>query len=328
MDLLSLVLTLRPLRPNAPDQPLPLWWGRAAHALLLQVVRQADPALAASLHHNSAATSQPQIDPQHEGGEAMIKPFTTSTLMGRFPQGRLQMEQPYRLRLTAFRADLAHILWQAAQQGSLARGAQVELDYHPFVVEKVEPLTLEGQAMPTSANSVAPSLLSQEIEPSAENPASPWAAATTYQELAAEWLLARRAAPRRISLQFTSPTTFKSAGMHLPVPLPHLVFGSLLERWNACAPIAFPPEARRYAAECLALGRYRLSSRQVPVKGGGLRVGAVGEVTYTSLNYDRYWMSLMAILAAFALFCGVGAGSTMGLGQVRLLPTTEMALED
>jgi CRISPR-associated endoribonuclease Cas6 len=118
-------------------------------------------------------------------------------------------------------------------------------------------------------------------------------------------------------LQFTSPTTFKSQEKHVPVPLPELVFGSLLERWNAFAPIAFPPETRRYAAECLALARYRLSTRPVPMKSGGLRVGAVGEATYTSINYDRYWMSLMGVLAAFALFSGVGAGVSMGLGQCR-----------
>jgi CRISPR-associated endoribonuclease Cas6 len=43
----------------------------------------------------------------------------------------------------------------------------------------------------------------------------------------------------------------------------------------------------------------------------------VGDVTYTSINYDRYWMSVMAVLARFALFSGVGASTTMGLGQAR-----------
>jgi CRISPR-associated endoribonuclease Cas6 len=103
----------------------------------------------------------------------------------------------------------------------------------------------------------------------------------------------------------------------VPLPLPGLVFGSLLERWNAFAPIAFPPEARRYAEECLAVSRYELSSRPVPVKSRGLRVGGVGQVTYTALNYDRYWLSVLAVLAEFARYSGVGAGTTMGLGQCR-----------
>jgi CRISPR-associated endoribonuclease Cas6 len=114
--------------------------------------------------------------------------------------------------------------------------------------------------------------------------------------------------------------------------LPELVFNSLLERWNAFAPIAFPPETRRYAAECLAIGRYHLSSRVVPTKSVGKRIGAVGFVTYTSLNFDRYWMSVIAVLSHFALFAGVGAGTTMGLGQCRPLeeeniPTQQCARE-
>jgi CRISPR-associated endoribonuclease Cas6 len=147
--------------------------------------------------------------------------------------------------------------------------------------------------------------------------ASSWARIDSYQELSAPYLLSQITPARQISLQFTSPTTFKSGGKHIPLPLPELVFGSLLERWNSFATICFPSEVKRYAAECLAISRYRLSSRVVPMKSGGLRMGAVGEITYTTLNYDRYWMSVINVLAEFALYSGVGAGSGMGLGQCR-----------
>ena len=108
----------------------------------------------------------------------------------------------------------------------------------------------------------------------------------------------------------------------MPVPLPGLVFGSLLERWNAYAPINFPQEVRRYAEECLAISQYELQTRPVPQKSRGLRVGAVGSVTYAALNYDRYWMSLLSVLAGFSLFSGLGAGTTQGLGQCIWLPET------
>jgi CRISPR-associated endoribonuclease Cas6 len=155
--------------------------------------------------------------------------------------------------------------------------------------------------------------LNSEIPPSN----SDWSALTSYQDLSAPYLLARQEAPRRVTLKFTSPTCFKSKGMHVPIPTPELVFGSLLERWNTFAPVVFPPETRRYAAECLAVSRYNLSSRPVPVKSRGMRVGGLGEITYTSLVYDRYWMSVVQTLAAFALFSGVGAGTAHGLGQCR-----------
>jgi CRISPR/Cas system endoribonuclease Cas6 (RAMP superfamily) len=53
------------------------------------------------------------------------------------------------------------------------------------------------------------------------------------------------------------------------------------------------------------------------MKRSGLRMGGTGEVTYVSLNYDRYWMSIIQTLALFAQFGGVGAGTTIGLGQCR-----------
>ena len=291
-DLLSLLLTLRPL-PEACQAPVPDWWGRAAHALLLEVVRRADPPLAARLHEDN-------------GGP---RPFTASTLLGRFPRREglpyLDPGQSYTLRLTALEAGLAELVFQAAQNGPLVPGAPVELDHLPFRVEKAEPLSL------------APS--------DVEDQGHPWAGSDSYQELSAAYLLARIQPPRRIALLLASPTTFKSGGMHVPYPSPELAFGSLLERWNAFAPITFPPEARRYAAECLAVGRYRLSTHTVPLKGGGLRVGAVGQVVYVTLNYDRYWMSVIATLAGFARYAGLGAGTAMGLGQCRQVQAAQEA---
>jgi CRISPR/Cas system endoribonuclease Cas6 (RAMP superfamily) len=48
-----------------------------------------------------------------------------------------------------------------------------------------------------------------------------------------------------------------------------------------------------------------------------MRAGAVGEIRYVSLNYDRYWMGVVQALAAFARFSGVGGGVSQGLGQCR-----------
>jgi CRISPR-associated endoribonuclease Cas6 len=276
MDLLSLVITLKSKSTPDQDKSLPRWWGRAAHALLLDLVREGDPSLAERLHRDN-----------------QTRPFTVSTLMGRFSQGKLDPREPYMLRLTALTHPIATVLKAATQNGRLSLGNELELDYLPFEITALDPA------------------------PAASSPASPWAGEDSYQELGAILLLAKENAPRRLSLSFTSPTTFKSGGMHVPVPLPELVFGSLLDRWNAFAPITFPEETKRYAAECLAIGRYKLSSRAVPMKKGGLRVGGVGEISYTSLNYDRYWMSVIGTLAEFARYSGVGAGTSMGLGQCR-----------
>ena len=292
MDLLAHILTLRPLPLPDPTILLPEWWGRAAHSLLLRVVAQSNAALAEALHESPEGGA---VEPPGAGESSLtIRPFTVSTLMGRFAHGTLDPAESYRLRFTSLQPELSTILSQATVPGGpLAPGATVELDRLLFQVEGPP----AAEAQPSNVDH--------------------WLGSTTYPELGARWLLAKEAPPRRLSFQFTSPVTFKSGGKHMPIPLPGLVFGSLLERWNAFAPITFPPETKRYAEECLAISHYKLSSRPVPVKRGGLRVGGIGEITYATVNYDRYWMSVLGTLAAFALYSGVGAGTTMGLGQGR-----------
>lgn len=297
MDLLSLVVQLKPLPAGQNSNALPAWWGRAAHAALLNIVRQYQPRLADSLHTGPAPSANPQAC---DNPSFTLRPFTVSSLMGRFTHGELDLSQVYTLRLTSLLPELSALLQQASQEGPLIAGRQLELDYLPFEIVAVH---------------------------SAPSPQAPhvWSASNSYQELSAPYLLARVNPERRVSLRLASPTTFKTAGRHMPFPLPELVFGSLLERWNAFAPITLPAEVRRYAAECLAVSCYHLRTLSVPFKSGGLRVGSVGEVSYTSLNYDRYWMSLIHLLAEFSLYSGVGAGTTQGLGQVRRLDSPQTA---
>lgn len=309
IDLLSLVLTLRPLQADREPPPL----GRAAHAWLLDAVRWSDPALAEQIHAGSEA-----------------RPFTVSGLIGVSRAIGLATDRTYALRLTALSAPVAQALIKAtahpatspqqtnsnltegestAGKGDapLAVGAQVQMAQTAFRVEAVD------RGLDPTANLQTP----------ASSPHHPWAGGATYETLSAPWLLGRATPSRAVGLQFTSPTTFKSGGRHLPVPLPSLVFGSLLEKWNAFAPVAFPPEVRRYAEECLAISQFNWQSRGVPLKEGGLRVGVVGRVRYTATSFDRYWLSLINVLAEFAQFAGVGAGTTMGLGQCRQIGESE-----
>lgn len=227
------------------------------------------------------------------------KPFTCTSLVG--PRGRAGEVEPrgrYWLRFTALNDAVAHALDAWARGGS----QQVELDGVAFAVEEI-----------------------------ARTPAQhPWAAESTYEELAARWLIPRppggeaeQAVPWRIGLQFTTPTAFRSGGKQIPVPLPDLVFGSLVERWNAYAPITLAEEARRYGAECVAISRYVLRSRAVGYKESAIKVGATGECWYSALNRDHYWLAVLNLLADFAFWSGVGAQTAIGMGQVRRLRSAE-----
>jgi CRISPR-associated endoribonuclease Cas6 len=267
-QLTSLVLELHPQR--AYDQVEPI--GRAVHALALEAIGAADPALAAAVHDRQGP-----------------KPFTVSGLMGLHFR-EVTPEQTGVVRLTAL---------NEAVSGAFSRAADAGGPWAPG-----QTLSLANTAWEIAAVHQA-------------ERGHTWAASTTYEALSAPWLLGRRPVERHIRLQFSSPTTFKSNDLHLPVPLPGMVWGSLLDRWNAFAPVALPPEVRRFAEACLALSRYELRTRMVPVKAGGLRTGAVGWAEYTAVRGDPHWLGMIQLLADFALFSGVGAGTGMGLGQTR-----------
>lgn len=282
MDLLSLVLTLTPLEVPAQRTDFPRWWGRASQAALLDVVRQADSALAERLH----PSPQSAISNQQSAISTSLRPYTVSTLMGRFDRqtGAPLPGETYALRWTALSADLTALLLAFCQT---AAGSTLELDHVPFSVAAAD---CSGK--------------------------QPWAGMDSYAALGSRFLPGVEI-PRRVSFQFTSPVVFKSGGLSHPLPTASLVFNSLIEKWNAFAPLALMPELRRYAEECLAVSRFDLESRSVPLKEGGLRIGAVGQITFTTTNFDRFWMGQVHALAAFALFSGIGAGTTQGLGQGR-----------
>jgi CRISPR-associated endoribonuclease Cas6 len=153
------------------------------------------------------------------------RPFTCSNLVGgRRMAGTRALDpgQAYWLRLTSLTAELSALL----------RGTVLDRP----------PATLELDATPFHVLSVT-------CDPAVH----PWAAYTGYQDLAAAHLLGGPVPAPRLALHFATPTTFRSAGKHVPLPLPELVFGSLLDRWQAFAPVAVSADVRRFAAESLSL---------------------------------------------------------------------------
>ena len=287
--LLSLVLSLTPHQAASAPPHL----GRAAHAALLRAVDAADAALAAQLHDESGP-----------------KPFTCSTLMGKRKEGAVTPDETYILRYTALTDDLGSRLSALGAPTPALRGAEGPLWAGASVPNPKPPKEGDSEI---ELDGILFDVVGRTTDPSVH----PWAAQTTFEELASPWLLGRAEPARHLTFQFTSPTTFHSGGRSVPLPLPELIFGSLLERWNTYAPVALPEEARRFAAECLAVSRYDLQTRPLPFKEGAVKIGMIGQATLTATRYDRYWLSLMNLLADFALFAGVGASVTMGMGQCR-----------
>jgi CRISPR-associated endoribonuclease Cas6 len=144
-----------------------------------------------------------------------------------------------------------------------------------------------------------------------------WCGSATCEDLIASALQQAGRLPRSVTLEFASPTAFKSGGIQIPVPMPDLTFGSLVERWNAFSPLPLDPAMRGFAGESVAISRYQLESRPFPHKNGALRIGGVGQVTYTVLSDDPYALAAFTALGGFALYSGVGAQTATGMGQCR-----------
>lgn len=280
--LTSLVLHLQ----SPQDARLPASLGRAAQAVLLDLLARREPALTNALHSGDGP-----------------RPYTASNLvLGVRRQGSLRIAagQEGWLRFTGLSAGVSRVLQALAA------------DPPPRLTVLDHPLTVTAATLDPAGH--------------------PWAGQISYQDLAAPFLLGgARTVPPRVTLEFAGPTTFKSRGRFVPVPLPELVFGSLLARWQAFAPIALHPEIKRFAAEMVALSRYKLRSRATPYKqgrahsgddarrGGATLVGFTGQATFVALNRDRYWLNMLHLLAAFAFYSGVGYQTAAGLGQTRVL---------
>ena len=150
MDLLNLVLTLRPTGAGKPPPRL----ARAAPAVLLQRIAAQDPHLATLLH-------------DEEGP----KPLTCSDLLGPRRNGAISPEQTYTLRYTALIAPVAEALANAFTPGET------------LTFEGVDFSVLD--CAPTPA---APSL-SAPRPGDLSDAGNPWIGAEEYQTLAARHLL-------------------------------------------------------------------------------------------------------------------------------------------
>ncbi|RIK39200.1 MAG: CRISPR-associated protein Cas6 [Chloroflexi bacterium] len=264
-------------------------------SILLTLISEADAILPAHLGRANYAETLKRLGQVDAALAAAIhagdgpKPLTCSGLWGgacHRESVTIRTGERYTVRMTGLSAGISQGLHSALVED---RPAIWTLHGHPFTVETAI----------------------------CDRAQDPWSGSTTYEELAAAQLLHGERPPRQVKLEFASPTAFKSAGLTVPVPMPNLVFGSLVERWNAFSPVTLSPEMRRFCEEMVALSRYRLESRVVEQKNNALRIGGVGQATYVAVGGDRYWLAVLQMLADFALYSGVGVQTATGMGQCR-----------
>lgn len=119
-----------------------------------------------------------------------------------------------------------------------------------------------------------------------------------------------------INLEFRSPTSFRQRGIQEVFPLPDLVFGSLLRRWNTFSPIILSEEMIHAK---IFISRYNLKTELVNFDKYKI-VGFTGNCTYKIDKYEfEHTKKLLHSLAAFANIASIGYKTSMGLGDSRYI---------
>ena len=108
-----------------------------------------------------------------------------------------------------------------------------------------------------------------------------------------------------ISLKFLSPTSFKQSQTIQPFPLPELVFGNLLRRWNTFAPVELQFPNLEWQG---VVSAYNLKTRTLTLNGTA-EIGTTGWVRYRFNDPEQ--AKVATILAHFAEFAGVGRKTAM-----------------
>jgi CRISPR-associated endoribonuclease Cas6 len=123
-------------------------------------------------------------------------------------------------------------------------------------------------------------------------------------------------------LEFATPTAFHQNGMDMPLPLPELVYGSLIQAWNTFSPIPLPVHMGGFIEQSVGIARHRITTRMVQFGKAEQHIGFVGKVNYivrpTLTAEESYpYAAILNLLTQFAFYTGVGIRTTVGMGMAR-----------
>ena len=126
-------------------------------------------------------------------------------------------------------------------------------------------------------------------------------------------------AVKRITFQFSSPVSFRFFQDDYPFPLPQLIFGSIVDKWNLTAmPVSFERETVREAAAKLLPESWSGKTRQVYLKKDRGVTGFTGSFTFNISMLPQAEQQMLLLLAQFSQFSGVGRLTGQGLGQTMV----------
>lgn len=263
------------------DGRVPLTQGALAHAAFFDLVRSADPELAARLHESGSR-----------------QPFTISPLQGLPDDRSAEADRAYALRAgdrVALRLTLLDPdLFVAFLQRLLAAGPDLRL--------RIGDVTFA-------------------VESALGTPGShPWAGYTTAGALrkaaaTATQIRMRFDSPTAINLGSAGAAKQRM----VLIPIPQYVFASLRGAWNRLTGDEIPIGFEAWVAETVFVREVRHWQTAVYQLKRGTYPGGFGDVTFEALDPAPTFTRTLNLLADFAFYSGVGTKTTMGMGQVRRL---------
>lgn len=145
-------------------------------------------------------------------------------------------------------------------------------------------------------------------------PNSPWANACPYSQLYEE----ASSKNKVFSFVFATPTAFRQGKYDNALPAPESVFNSLCKRWNKYSLIEIP----ELSFDNVFPSYFDIRTKIVADSRSKF-IGCIGEITYRLFGQiEPLQVQQMNALADFALYCGVGRKTTMGLGMTRRIQSS------
>ncbi len=128
---------------------------------------------------------------------------------------------------------------------------------------------------------------------------------------------------KSVEMRFSSPLSFKRRGINVPIPDPLLVYGSLWQKWQALSDVQVDEAVYEEMIESVALSGMDGHTR-VWKFPHNMFVGFVGVAKYELIKkVSDDSEKLFGALSQLAFFTGVGAKTTMGLGQCKILQMSD-----
>lgn len=136
----------------------------------------------------------------------------------------------------------------------------------------------------------------------------PWANSCSYQQLYEQ----SSDIERNFHFAFATPTAFRNGKFDTALPTSESVFHSLLKRWNKYSKIPF----ESLAIESIFPSFFDIRTEMVADSRSKF-IGCVGEIHYRLLReVNSVQIKQINTLANYAIYCGIGRKTTMGMGMV------------